>query len=474
MLRVVILVFISITHSLYGQIKVNGFQPMARYDKKSKVLIEQVNANAERELAKLDQSTQFYAESIIKSRDHVLNGIDDQLYIQNDSLENLVSTIGLEIIKNCQLQIDDPIFLVSIDPAVNASSLMIHVIEINIGVIVASSTAEELKMIIGHELAHIAREHSIRRIHEFQENDIEDKAIQAIGESIQRRGSVSDLEEAQTLAYALFKNKRSDEVEADSLSIMYMQKCEEDISLAVPMIGKIGLNVYSEPMPVRMLLQQLFTTKYPMRSFWFNDRLPIYEKTRDVSFIYFTDSIQSHPDTKLRMKALEQLTGLKINAPKSSHLSIIDSPLAFDLLQAAYDYHFYEIVLYLATMMRLEQPENEYLIAMITQIFIDLYQAHYDFSPSNNFYMYVNYYTTGFTKPLSEINAFLFNLSPDEMLEIAYHFLNNPETFNPQEEFHYWQMFQLTKLTEREELNAQVKKMYAAKFPEGAYLKEMR
>jgi hypothetical protein len=73
-----------------------------------------------------------------------------------------------------------------------------------------------------------------------------------------------------------------------------------------------------------------------------------------------------------------------------------------------------------------------------------------------------------FTSSLSEserlVNNFLFNMSKEEVAELAYHFLNNRENFDPQNAAHYYLLWETCHLTSRDHVKATVAASYVKRF----------
>lgn len=134
----------------------------------------------------------------------------------------------------------------------------------------------------------------------------------------------------------------------------------------------------------------------------------------------------------------------------------------------------YDVALYLALSLRTHHPGNSYIVTTIGRIFLDLYQARYDRLPQHNFYQYVNHYTVGYPDDLATINSFLYNLTKEEMLEIAFHFLNRTETFDRDVEEHYKLLYDISDKISLESVAKEISAAYRSNFPDGKYSKQLK
>ena len=81
----------------------------------------------------------------------------------------------------------------------------------------------------------------------------------------------------------------------------------------------------------------------------------------------------------------------------------------------------YDLSLYYALQLYNRYPENAYLVSRIGKILTDLYEV----KNLPKFEDYVAKYTPNYCDELKLINSFLYNLTQQELGEIAFHFLNN-------------------------------------------------
>ncbi len=84
-------------------------------------------------------------------------------------------------------------------------------------------------------------------------------------------------------------------------------------------------------------------------------------------------------------------------------------------------------------------------MARTTQVFLDLYDAR----GTEMFEYFVSKYTRGYGERLLQVNSMLYNITQEETAEIGYHFINNQSNFNPADERHYYLLWQLCNLTNR-------------------------
>ena len=129
----------------------------------------------------------------------------------------------------------------------------------------------------------------------------------------------------------------------------------------------------------------------------------------------------------------------------------------------------YDQCLHHALQQRSKYPKEPYLAAMIVKVLIELHEAKNE----NEFYLLVQSNTANYGEELTELNHFLHNITPREMLEIAYHYLKNPKNFDGEVQEHHFLLWELARLTDRKDHRKKLAKYYKIRFPNGEYVEKM-
>jgi hypothetical protein len=210
----------------------------------------------------------------------------------------------------------------------------------------------------------------------------------------------------------------------------------------------------------------LHNEAFPFQDYWLNNRLTVYSKKYMGTFLYSSDSIESHHTIALRKKVL--CSYLSKSGANTSHqpLAFVDSVTeiaAFETVESAYKSREYDLALYHALQLYTRYPKNSYIISRIGKILSDVYEA----KNANRVDVYVAKYTPNYCDELKLINSLLYNLTQQELGELALHFLSNPAHFNPQEKNHYYLLWKVSSLTHRNDLIARVSETYKSRFGAG-------
>ena len=137
--------------------------------------------------------------------------------VTDESLQERVQTLGQRLVAVCDRQEFVYAFAVIEDEEVNAFSLPGGYVFLNDGLVTHTQSDDELASVLGHEIAHIAARHAMKRY----ETSLGYQLLQLVSLAT-RQGSVAKglgvSAQAARLAYA-----RQDELEADRLAVRYLK-----------------------------------------------------------------------------------------------------------------------------------------------------------------------------------------------------------------------------------------------------------
>jgi|GEM_PF-3513752 len=446
---------------------------LERYNSRSYDLIAEIQENSHTLLRDQKEYLECFEMSVDLIKGQILDDIKAEKYIKHDSLESLLNEIAMELMFESGSHVPNPVFLIKADPLANATAYLINVFEFDFGIFLAAKNREELAFIIGHVLAHQVLQHAASRVIESYKNQY--IKVSDYGISPDYQGKERETENEKIIYNALHNSTRENEIEADSLTLVYLERVGIQASSILSVMNRLGYNMYTSNISFNILARQLFTSTYPSRHRWYTPRIGHTERLPNLPININTDFILSHPNNEYRKSQMDLLVPQDTMEISPYHLdTLLEDPLVFTLLDVAFESKNYEVAMFLALHLRLKYPENDWLVSLITQMFINLQQAQKDHNSYNNFYQYVHYNPYGLTHSLKEINVFFFNLKPEEMLEIAIHFLNNEHTFNPEYEQHYHLLMQIARKTGRESMFQSVSTMYLQRFPNGKYAMELK
>jgi hypothetical protein len=146
-----------------------------------------------------------------------------------------------------------------------------------------------------------------------------------------------------------------------------------------------------------------------------------------------------------------------------SFVNAVTEIASFETIESAYKNREYDLALYHALQLYNRYPKNAYIISRIGKILTDLYEV----KSSYRFDEYVSKFTPNYCDELKLINSFLYNVTQEELGEIAYHFLASHADVDQNEKSHYYLLWKISSLTYRNDLIASISDRYKAKFGSG-------
>ncbi len=397
--------------------------------------------------------------------------IEKRAFLNDPTLQDYVQN-AYDKIKNVnEIHTPPAYILISKNPDVNAFYSYLNVIVINVGLIARLDNQEQLSFVLAHELAHGQLDHVERKINKHLELEESASRSKKRRSSENQQGSIGNL---QNIAYASGNFSRKMEIEADSLGFLYYTKANLNPSNVFSTLSTLDSASHPKYPQGYRLLAPFHFKRYPIKAEWLKNKPDGLTNKPDFILFYKADSLNSHPEYPHRTSKLEELA--KQNGFKRIHDvadSVFHSAIVlaeFETIESAYFMRKLDQCIYHALQLRAKHAENSYPNTMIAKAFLRLNEV----KSNGNFYKYVSTYTGHYKSELKQINHFLSNLKGKEMLEIGYNFLGSSKNFDTNNQEHYYLLWKLAKLTNRNEVQRKITISYLENFPAGVFRKTMR
>ena len=463
--------FLSII--VYSQFQDN-YTPRDRYTKKSKTLLGILDQRYVIQMNRMDTFNAVILDKYDMMTSYLKLGVKQGRFIKDYSIETLVNSTYKKIIDANSLTCSPGNILIFRSALINATCIGEGTLLINVGLLARLQNESELAFIIAHELAHYEIDHVKKRIFQAANENLDRQIAYVMKKGIQGKVNTEDLEYISSIIYKRGRFSRENEMEADSLGYVFFRNAGFDPCSMITLLDKLDSLEQRSPALKEKLFTPFKSAKYPFQQDWLIDRLSIYHKKTSNAFFIVTDSVRSHPDISIRKQKLIDnfpTTGLA-DPLVASHQSFSEVTLVskFESVESAYFNKEFDLCLFHALSLKADFPNNKYLTTIIDKIFIELIEA----KVSLTFYDCVPKKTVGYGEDLRLVNTFLHNLTLKEMGEIAFHFLNNQSNFDSQNEEHYFLLWRICGLTERESVQKKIKATYKSNFSKGKYHSQMK
>jgi len=412
----------------------------------------------------------FYKKVYKERAAYLRNAFVGKEYLADSKLNNLVRSL-LE--KICQANgIQNPVshLLISRSMEVNARYSGEGTMIINLGLINKCTTKEELAFTIGHELAHHFLGHSYKALQETAELFYGKTIKEEIGKTIRLGNGEESLEQQLELlkkqVYTQSRYSRKAELQADSLSYLYMKNANFDMSRVINVFS-IFESAHELKYHSKIKLDSIFDfATYPFKGKWLiEDEVSLKSQDQSIGLIN-RDSTRSHPDFAIRKKALLNYVQLSAELEKSNEdkVNVMNEIGLLTDLEAINSYiHFNQLgtCFYYVLQLRTIRPEYiEYLDKTLAYLFVELYKSR----KNHTFGIAVENVSNFGPEDSKGTIVFLNNLRISEIVNIGYHFLNNKNVFNQQYKDHYRLLWQICGYLRKTTIQEQLEKRYMAIF----------
>lgn len=444
------------------------YYPRETHSSQSTALIQALKDQLKSESQKID--SRRYSTVLKHHTNNLIHLVKRGAFINDSTLNNFVNRILQNLLVNNQIKNPPVHFLISKDHYANAYFTVVGTLVVNVGLIARIRSESELAFVLAHEIAHSELDHLNKKIMKY---------YTAMGEAKKemkdfKKGKISGegIGLLQNLAYENGRFSKQMEKEADSLGFIYFQNagyCGKDALSTLSLLDSVSFPKY--PLGYR-LLEPFHSPNFPIKAHWLKNRPTGFSKKPPMSLIYRTDSLTTHPDIDERKERIEAF--LKTDHPgkankNNERLKQIVRIAEFESVESAFYSREFDQCIHKALQLKSLYPKNEYLVTTISIALYHLYQAR----SWGKFDQYVQPYTAYYHKELRQLNNFLYNLSTDEIAEVAFHFLDNKKNFNKDSELHYYLLWRIAGVTSRKETQKQIKSTYRDLFPDGRYFSKI-
>jgi Peptidase family M48 len=463
--------FLSV--AVYPQFQDN-YTPRDKYTKKSKHLLRLLDHRYVVQLNRINTDNAVILDKYYIMTSQLKSGVKQGRFLKDYSIETLVNTTYKKLIDTNSLTCDPGNVLILRSALINAACIGEGTLLVNVGLLARLQNVSELAFVIAHELAHYEIDHVKKRIFQAATENLDRKVVQVMKKGIKGKVNAADLEDLSSIIYKRGSFSREMEMEADSLGYVFFRNAGFDQNSSIALLDKLDSLEQRSPAMKDKLFSPFRSAKYPFKQDWLSERLSIYNRKATNTFFLINDSTKTHPDISIRKRKLinDFSPSDLINSTADSLQSLDNVALVskFESVESAYLNKEFDLCLFYALSLKADFRTNKYLTTMISKVLLELFEARV----SLTFYDYVPKRTVGYGEDFRLINTFLHNLELKEMGEIAFHFLNTPSNFDSQTEEHYYLLWQICGLTERESVQKNIKTTYKSSFPKGKYLSQMK
>lgn len=298
----------------------------------------------------------------------------------------------------------------------------------NMGLFSRLDNESQVAFILCHELAHFYLMHSEKSIQKYVAT-VNSPEVQKELRSIKRTeyGKREELEKLlKGLTFDSRRHGRDHESSADSMGIEFMHNTRFDISESLSTLSLLD-SIDTDTLDTEIALQKLFNAKeYPFQKRWIEKEQGLlggHAQLKQNESI--ADSLKTHPDCKLRIKALEPMIS---KYQTSSSFKNIVNKAKFDELKKTFSYEIAEYAFVSGNYTKSLQytmellncnPADPYLVTQIGKILIGFYTAQ-----KNHTLGKVTELPAPFFDPqYNLLLQFVQNLFVEDYAAIAYYFL---------------------------------------------------
>jgi hypothetical protein len=248
----------------------------------------------------------YIKEVFSKRKDFFKESIEKGSFLISSPIEQHCKNL-LQLILNSNSQLDKNIQLfISKNEEPNAFNTGDGNLVINIGLLSKIENDAQLTFIICHELSHQHLNHVNKMMIKKAEKYTDEEYLRAVKKTAKEKYNVRDKIEQLVLPMIFDDRKysRTEEFEADSLGFVFFLKTGFDAAEAINCLALLkSIDKYYDIKPLD--LTEYFKSKQiEAKSYWFTG-LHVSSLGIEIEKDSLEDSLKTHPETELRIKALE-------------------------------------------------------------------------------------------------------------------------------------------------------------------------
>jgi predicted Zn-dependent protease len=404
----------------------------------------------------------FAAQKLNTSRTKFLmDRLDTRGFVKDEELEKRVNHILQQIVLSNDLPARDRLVVIINSNSPNAANYARGLFLVSVALLARIETESELASILAHELAHDEGRHVQQRILKAMEEIVATKNDSDFGRLFESEDDrlLRELQEYRKLIYGRSSYSRAVEREADSVGLVYVRNAGYDDSHSIRVMEL--LQTAKEPWFGRENFFKAFNfARFPFQDYWLRKRLSLYtRKPSTGSLLFEMDSLQTHPELESRKTFLTQ--HVQHSGEDQTDQKIFDeirTATQFQTVEASYAMRRYDQCLYFILDLLREYPGDPYLVSRAGKILLDLYEA----KNNNTLDQAIAQFTGEYGEQMQEVNTMLHNISKEDMIELAYHFMNI--NFDKTNRSHYYLLWHIAQYTGRDNLKTKVEDLYETTF----------
>lgn len=465
-MRALLVIIFLLVFLLNSQAQYN-FKPLSTHLKNSEKIKKNLKAGLLTEINQISVDTlALLRDNYEKSLSSIYKAIDKEKFIWSDTLTALVERVLNKLLVSNRVRTLFPIVLIANTPEANAICLPSGTIIVTIGLLGRITTEEQLAFVLAHELEHHHLKHVRARMYIQQKSKSEKKLESTVKDILNGGEPIEEIEELKELFYETAEFSRKKELEADSAAIKLMESVHYNTNGAIDVLSLLELGLCSDSLSNDKLFEPLNSPKFPFRKVWISRDFQPEERFSPL-FFFSKDSLKSHPETEFRQKEIRRQIH---ETSTSTSVDSITKIARFQIVKSAYDEQFLDVALYQALSLAYLYGMSDYLIEYIGKTLA--LTAQLKKNPLTNRYFYKSTY--GFCHSLQQTSNLLRTIDAQEIGEILFQFMNQSKIFDPDNELHYWLIWQACNLTPRITTGDKIRTQYLQKFPNGQYKKRMK
>jgi len=367
-----------------GQQKI--FSPSVQNDALLKSVSTSLEQRYQKDIAGLPSENKKDLLKVYKQRwDNVQDKFDKKEIYTNATAQKYLDEITSEIVKaNPLLQNKEFKCFFSKSGVPNAEYVGEGLILLNMGLFSRLNNESQAAFVLCHELAHFFLNHSENSIQKYvttlNSDDVQ-KQLRNIKKS--EYGKRQDLEKLlKGLTFSSRRHGRDHESSADSMAMVFLRNTRFDIKESLTTLALLD-SIDTDTLKTENALQKLFDAKeYPFQKRWIAKEDGLLgghaQIKKDESL---ADSLKTHPDCKLRIKALEPAVlqyqsnlSLK-NVIDKTKFDELKSLFKYEMIEYAFTSDNYTKSLYFTMELLQEMPADPYLVTQTGKIFNGFYNA---------------------------------------------------------------------------------------------------
>ncbi|MEQ9301487.1 MAG: M48 family metalloprotease [Cyclobacteriaceae bacterium] len=409
-------------------------------------------------------------ELLRKNTDFLIELIDEKLLIKNDILTQDLFDISSNISDALEAEKHvEQIFILK-SPLSNAMSIGEGSLVITTGLLSGLDNIGELTFVLAHEFAHYELGHTVQSA---RYRGGQRKWNTSLRNFMNNEITLKDFERLKDQIYQYAELKRESEIQADSIAI------EALIALNFNHINGINaLKRLDSSFVTPFNSDELFEELRRIGPFWNEQWIVSGNKSsfKGGRSVFAEDSVATHLSIRNRITDIStkygEATGIKSSETDNFLTWEFKDQMRFESADGAFSTKNYDLALFKALELKCIYPNNRFVTALIVKILIEVHRIKNTYSNEILGYL-IPQPSSDYTEQLRNVNTFIKRIQTAELAEFLYLYLNRKEVFDSSYEEHYYLLWKLADITDRQKAKKSIREVYLTKFEEPIYKSEM-